>query len=134
MELHGNDKPVIVRDEATVALSSASQTEGLAVTISGTVVDRDADLPEQNLQLTLYYRHVGETGYTEITHLDDDCGNINNCLVDQGGGNYAFNFTIPSSTVLNPGVEYYLMASDALLTTYGPVEFHQNPYMTSSVG
>lgn len=112
-----NYKPVITRDNKTEQLSNSSQINGQNLTISGTITDLDA--VNQNLSAKLWYRHVGSS--TSFSSIDLT-------LTSMGSGNYSFSGIIPGTIVDQPGVEYYLYATDGLLETYSPFNYQAMPY------
>ena len=112
-----NGTPVIALDAATVALSAQSQPAGVALPISGTVTDLDAQSQAQTLTTTLYYRQTGTASFASV----------NLTLVSRGAGVYAFSNAIPAAVVLTPGVEYYLRASDGIQEVYLPFNYNTDP-------
>lgn len=112
-----NYKPVIHLDNTTEQLSNSSQIYGQDLTISGTITDMDA--VNQNLNTKLWYRHVGSS---------TSFSSVNLTLTSMGSGSYAFSGIIPGTIVKEPGVEYYLYATDGLLETYSPFNYQTVPY------
>jgi len=115
-----NYKPVITLDPATLELSNKSQLPNIALSISGIVKDLDAQTQGQTLTASLFYRHVEDPplSYTQIALS----------LSYQGNGVYRFSEDIPGSIVQDPGVEYYLYATDSVQETYSPFNYNDVPY------
>ena len=113
-----NSKPVITLSQDTLLLSTQSQQPNVMLPISGWVTDLDAQTQGQNLTAALYYRFANATTFTEVALT----------LTNQGSGKYSFNGQIPGSVVKEPGILYYLHASDGLLETYSPFNYNVLPY------
>ncbi len=119
MANYGADsRPVITLSPETLLLSNQSQQPNVMLTISGWVTDLDAQRCQQNLTAYLYYGFANSTTFTEVALT----------LTDQGSGKYAFHGRIPGSVVKEPGILYYLHASDGLLETYSPFNYKVLPY------
>lgn len=116
-----NYKPQIALGSATVLLSSQSQQPSTALTISGTVVDIDAQSQGQSLAAQLHYRPVGTGTYTVVDLT----------LSSLGNGQYGFSGIIPAAAVQEPGLQYYLRATDGLLETFSPFNYATLPYSIS---
>ena len=112
-----NCKPVINLDSATLNLSNTSQQPDTVLNICGYIQDDDADTAGQNLTATFYYRHINSSSFTSTSIS----------LSNQGNGQYTFCTTIPGVTVQEPGVEYYLHATDGIQETYEPFNYNY-PY------
>jgi hypothetical protein len=82
------------------------------------VTDLDAQSQGQTLTAALYCRFANATTFTEVALT----------LTNQGSGKYVFDGQIPGSVVKEPGILYYLYASDGLLETYSPFNYNVLPY------
>jgi VWFA-related protein len=116
-----NSKPVITLSQQTLLLSTQSQQPNVMLTISGWVTDLDAKSQGQNLSAALYYCSASSSTFTKAALT----------LTDQGSGKYVFDGQIPGSVVKEPGILYYLYASDGLLETYSPFNYNVLPYSIS---
>lgn len=105
-----NHRPTITLDPATIQLSSQSQTPGASLTISGFVTDLDAQARGQQLSATLFCKAVGAASYASVSLP----------LMAAGNSRYNFSFDIPPSSVLEPGVLYFLHVTDGLQESYYP--------------
>lgn len=96
--------PKIDRTAATKALSNQSWAQGTnTLLIEAVITDTHEPFVES---ATLYYRVHGEQGYFSQT------------LDYQGSDTYAA--YLPANTVQDPGVDYYLTATDGVTTTSAP--------------
>lgn len=116
-----NYRPEFTLDSSTTLLSSQSQPPSTALTISGYVTDLDAAAQTQSLAATLFYRGVNDGTYTSVSLT----------LVDQGSGKYSFSSDIPAATVQEPGIDYYLHATDGIQEIYSPFNYNILPYSIS---
>ncbi len=103
--------PRITRTPATVALS-ASVAEHTILTIAATVVDSVVPLVQY---VRLYYKTTSSTTFNAID------------MTNTGGDVYAVD--IPIDSVIAPGVDYYLLASDGVSVSTDPMsDPGENPY------
>ncbi len=110
--------PMIILDEDTLALSGSNQMPGQALAISGTIIDLDARPLGQMVSGTLFYRTMGLGDYAQAT-LD---------LTDNGDGTYGFSHEIPAVDVAEPGIEYYLSATDGVHQVFSPESYLTAPH------
>ncbi len=114
-----NFTPVITLDGATQQLGNQTQAPGTALAISGDVTDMDAaEDPDQVLTAELFYRQAGAAEYTSLPLV----------LGEGENGVYSFSQEIPAEDVLDPGIEYYLYASDQIRSTFEPVAYDTQPF------
>jgi hypothetical protein len=109
--------PIILRTDPTLALHRQAQLNGVPVTIEVEALDWDAIYTSG---VTLYYRKVGTTGaYSTLTmtRTSQTIGTPTRSL---------WSATIPGAQVLDPGIEYYVRATDGQATTIAP-EFIDRP-------
>jgi hypothetical protein len=95
--------PVVQRTAETEELSLQSQPYGADLVIGADVSDAEAPYVQS---VTLHYRRTGTSPYSQMDML---------LLRD---GTYAA--TIPGAEVQDPGVDYYLSATDGQFTTTSP--------------
>jgi len=116
-----NSKPIITLDSQTLQLHEKSQVAGAAITISGTVKDVDAQALGQNLSVSITFStsNASPSSYTtaNLTLGSPDSNGI-----------YTFSYIIPAGYVNEPGIIYYIYASDGIQDTYSPVEYNTLPY------
>ncbi|MFQ5639341.1 MAG: PKD domain-containing protein, partial [bacterium] len=95
--------PLIVRTDETIQLSESAQIENATLTIAATISDSEAPFTQS---ATLFYRKIGEQAFTQVA-MTESTGNI-------------WSAEIPGSNVLQPGLEYYLFATDGQLNSTDP--------------
>ncbi len=104
--------PQITRTQETIDLSSNPPVEGDPITIAADIVD---NVPPGVVSAAVYYRTVGESGYSSVNMI-----HISGTL---------YNAEIPGGGVVHPGVQYYITATDGQLTSSDPsMEPGLNPY------
>jgi hypothetical protein len=109
--------PIILRTDPTLAIHRQAQLNGVPVTIEVEALDWDNIYTST---VTLFYRKVGTTGaYSSLpmTRTSQTIGTPTRSL---------WSATIPGAQVLDPGIEYYVRASDGQATTIAP-EFIDRP-------
>jgi VWFA-related protein len=116
-----NSTPQPLLDLPTQNLSQQSQPPGLALVISGTLTDLDAQSGGQSLAGTLYYRAAGGSVYSQVA-----LG-----LTALGNGRYTFAATIPGGSVVYPGLYYYLRFTDGIQEVYLPFNYNTVPISIS---
>ncbi len=106
--------PVVVRTDATLALSDKGQDEKTAITISANAIDR---LAPYTTGLTLFYRKSGTSDtYKQLAMGKSGTGTVTSL----------WTAIIPDNDVLPPGMEYYIRATDGQSTITAP-EFIDQP-------
>ncbi len=104
--------PVIERTPATVNLEHSGQPENAALTIAVVITDPEAPLVQN---ATLFYKRPSEGSYTGINMVK--------------GANDTWSASIPATQVLQPGIYYYIYASDGQLSSTSPaIDPSNNPY------
>ncbi len=101
--------PEIHLDKKTIALSRPGFQHSYAtpIYIQAIIID---DSPPQTIKAILFYRTVGEKeSFSQVPMAYKKKDNL-------------FHGVIPSSAVVNPGLEYYLLASDGKFSTTSPKE------------
>jgi Mg-chelatase subunit ChlD len=123
-----NSRPKIEIDLATLAMQNIAQPSNTPLAITGKIVDFDAQNLDQTVTGELKYRTIGdrrsaigEAHYVSIPLIIT--------LADENS--FQFSAEIPANAVLSPGLEYYLLVSDGLVDSYGPVTFLFSPYSIS---
>jgi len=106
--------PVVTLTPATLALSSNSQPQNVALTIAGTVVDMNTNA---TLQAEMFYEPAGTTSFTGVSMT----------LARTGPGNYSITGIIPAGAVITPGVFYYVWVSDGVEQVYVPFNYNALP-------
>lgn len=104
--------PDIARTDATIALGDAGQAQGQPLTIAATITD-DENPPVESA--SLFFRGEGASEYTvgEMTNVSGD----------------RWEADIPSDRVQEPGIEYYILASNGRLQSTSPsVDPQGDPY------
>ncbi|UII21536.1 T9SS type A sorting domain-containing protein [Fulvivirga ligni] len=99
--------PVIIRTDATLDIHKAAQPSENPIVIEVNIKDEIAPFTSSS---TLYYRVLGASAYTEL----------NMSQVSSGTGYSVWQATIPGPQVLDPGIEYYIRATDTEATTTAP--------------
>jgi OOP family OmpA-OmpF porin len=115
--------PRITLDAATRELSRSSQMPGTALSISGTITDLDARSLGQAISGSLYYRGLDAGSYTRMDLS----------VTDNADGTFAFTAVIPEEAVVEPGLAYYISATDGIHTAFSPEDYQSSPY-TIQVG
>jgi OOP family OmpA-OmpF porin len=110
--------PRISLDEDTRTLNDTGQVPGRALTISGIITDLDARNLGQNLSGSLFFRGL-EASLYDSRPLD---------ISDNMDGTYTFSAEIPADAVTEPGLAYYLTASDGIHQAFSPTEYQSDPY------
>lgn len=104
--------PKIVRTAETINFESQGWEEGTAFEIKVEVTDNQAPMVQEVL---LFYKHTDADSYTSTT-MSNTSGDI-------------WSGTIPASVSNNPGVDYYITATDGEVTSSLPkVEPNVNPF------
>ena len=112
-----NVPPVVILGEETLALAGQSRPAGVALVLAGTFIDTNAFALDQQVVGTLYYRNIGTREYQQVGLA----------LIEEEGGNFSWQGSIPASVLVSPGVEYYLTVSDGLTTTHFPATYASLP-------
>lgn len=102
--------PIVLRTDTTLALHRKAQLSGNPVLIEVGVRDEIAPYP---VDVSLYYRIVNPDTPNVYIQIP----------MTQNGGNSKTSFwsaEIPGNNVLDPGIEYYIRASDGEATTTAP--------------
>lgn len=103
--------PEIERSPETILLSESTQPAGVTLTICATITSA-VDVVDARL----FYRRV-----------DSGAAFVDVPLADQGGDLWCV--TIPADEVVDPGIEYFISASDGLCTVTDPgAEPEDDPY------
>ena len=108
--------PSVLRTDATLALSRQAQQRGRTVTIEVQTYDWKEPYP---VDVTLFYRKVDDTTAYKTRVM----AKTNSTIVNASGGSYelaTWSTQIPSTDVLDPGISYYVRASDGNITTTAP--------------
>ncbi len=100
---YGFGWPVITITNGTLNLSNAGQIQNTPIVIEVKVTDASQPFVQN---VTCYYRTTGTSIYYSIIMV-----NI---------GNNIFRATIPAGAVLNPGIDYYIKATDGQTTATFP--------------
>jgi VWFA-related protein len=101
-----NLAPQITRTVDTIRLSDISQPAGGVITIAADVFDYDPIVSAR-----LFYRITGSGGaYQQVAMT----------AAKAQGATTLFEATIPAANVITPGLDYFLTASDGLLTVSSP--------------
>ncbi|MCS3952869.1 T9SS type A sorting domain-containing protein [Salinibacter ruber] len=95
--------PTIARTSSTIELGENQQPEGDPIPIEATITDDEAPFVQS---ATVYHRPAGESEFSIAT--------MTNVEGDLWRGN------IPMESVIDPGVEYYIAASDGQLESTSP--------------
>ncbi len=105
--------PVIERDQPTKDLSKQGWTPGTVFDITVNVTDAAAPFTQN---VTLFYRTSGAANYasTPMQKVAAPAKTSLNADVSQ------WTAQIPANFVLQPGVDYYITASDGIVTTSNP--------------
>ena len=104
--------PDIIRTPETIELSNTSQSENVPLIISATVTDTISPLVQS---AALFYRVISDANYTEAAMAE--------------GNDNIWSAQIPGNAVVDPGVEYYLYATDGQLSSTDPeIDPILNPY------
>ncbi|MFH1118283.1 MAG: IgGFc-binding protein, partial [Bacteroidota bacterium] len=104
--------PVITLTPATININSTSQPSGADIEITALITDAEAPFVQS---ATLYFRKIGDAVYLPVTMI--------NVAGDIWSG------TIPGGSVLFPGVQYYIFATDGQVSATSPaVDPVNNPY------
>lgn len=108
--------PSVLRTDTTLALSREAQQRNIPVTIEVQTYDWKEQYP---VDVTLFYRKVDDTtAYKSLAMT-----RINSTIVDATGGSFqlaTWRAQIPGIDVLDPGISYYVRASDGDITTTAP--------------
>ncbi|MBL3655111.1 T9SS type A sorting domain-containing protein [Fulvivirga sediminis] len=99
--------PIIIRTDATLDIHKAAQPSENPILIEVKIKDEIAPFTSSS---TLYYRVLGASVYTEL----------NMSQVSSGTGYSVWQATIQGPQVLDPGIEYYIRATDTEATTTAP--------------
>ncbi len=95
--------PVIHRTATTLALHERAQIEGQSLLLAAEIVDNVAP---QVQEARMYYKRTGATTFSSVV-MTRQSGNV-------------YRASIPGSAVAQPGVDYYLKASDGVSTSTDP--------------
>ena len=114
-----NHRPDITLDSATLALSAQSQQPNTDLTVAGFITDNDAYSRSQTVTATLYYKTVSAAAYTSVPLTLPSVPTNNR---------YAFSGTIPAAAVQEPGVLYYLHATDGVQEIFSPFNYGTLPH------
>jgi len=110
--IYSGSAPVIHRTQETINLGNQGQLQNVALTIAAEITDPETPFTQS---ATLYYRKASQTGYTTVP------------MTDQGGN--IWSAQIPANDVLEPGVFYYIYATDGQLGSTDPtIDPGNNPY------
>lgn len=111
-----SEAPNIVRTQTTISLSGSAQVDGQPVTISAEIDDGQSPFVQT---ATLFYRNLSNVGF-QSTAMSLTSG------TNQDG---LWTAQIPAGAVQDPGIEYYISASDGVFTSSDPgVTPAANPY------
>ncbi|KAA3610959.1 MAG: VWA domain-containing protein [Calditrichaeota bacterium] len=100
---YGFGWPIITLTTATANLSNTAQIQSVPIVIRAKVTDSSQPFVQSVL---CYYRRTGTATYNSMTMIDT--------------GNNIFEATIPGNVVLEPGVDYYIKATDGQTTSTYP--------------
>lgn len=104
--------PVITLTPETIIINTTSQTAGTAIEITALITDAVDPFVQS---ATLYYRHTGDVPYLSAPMV-------------HGSGD-VWSGIVPAGTVLFPGFQYYIFATDGQLSATSPgVDPVNNPY------
>jgi hypothetical protein len=104
--------PEISRTQETIELGRTSQPENIPLEISATIIDTIAPFVQSS---SLFYRKMTDISYTGILMAEEN----NNVWTAQ----------IPWLTVQDPGIQYYIYATDGQLSVTDPgINPVDNPY------
>ena len=104
--------PRISRTRATLALHTQSWGQGTAFNIEAEITDKVSPFVQS---AKVYYRKTGSSSYQSAT-MSATTGNI-------------YSVTLPASAAIEPGLDYYIEASDGQSTATDPTrEAMQDPY------
>ena len=107
--------PQIDRTPETLALEASARADNAAIEVSATITDPAEPFVQDAF---LYYRTVGTSSFTRLpmTAEPED----------------RWTASIPAADVQEPGIEYYLQATDGRLTATSPrIDAVRNPYAIS---
>ena len=96
-------RPIVIVTDYTRNLEAVAQPFGVALTIDAWVIDNVEPFPTD---ATLFYRTTGGGGY-----LSTPMWNVSDSL---------WRADIPAGVVINPGVDYYITATDGTTTGSAP--------------
>lgn len=116
-----NARPVVTLHSQTHLLHQASQPPGISISISGIVNDLDAHDLGQNLGATITYSTSNADPATYIS------SNLTLTGPD-ANANYNFTFQIPAEYVKEPGIIYYIRATDGIQETFSPIPYDTLPH------
>lgn len=100
-------EPTIRRTQPTIDLAGSGQMAGVDLPIEVVVEDLVEPLVTD---VSLFYRTFGEPTYTQLPMT----------LAGGDAGSGTYDASIPAAAVLDPGVEYYISATDGEVTTSSP--------------
>jgi hypothetical protein len=104
--------PVIQRTQATLDLHTRAWAEGTAFTIEADIIDNIAPYVQS---ATVYYKATNVSQYSSVA------------MAPYSGNTYRA--SIPASAVRNPGLDYYITATDGQTTSSDPRnDAASNPY------
>lgn len=110
--IYEGSAPVIVRTAQTISLENSGQPENQALTIEAEITDPEAPFTQSAI---LYYKHQGAGTYDQVNMTE--------------GANNIWSAQIPAGTVMDPGVHYYIYATDGQLASSNPaIDPVNNPY------
>lgn len=114
--------PIIIRTDPTLAIHRTAQLNNTAITIEIEAIDYDAITTNA---VNLFYRKAGTTGtYNQLTMTRTTLTPGNPATNTPTRSKWQA--TIPAAQVLDPGIEYYIRATDGQSTTTAP-EFIDRP-------
>lgn len=110
--IYQGSAPVIVRTQETINLGNTGQPDNVAINIAALITDPEEPYTQS---ATLYYRKEGQSGFTSVSMTQ--------------GANNVWTAQIPAVDVMEPGMYYYIYATDGQLGSTDPtIDPVNNPY------
>lgn len=110
--IYQGSAPVIARTSETINLSKNAQVANQPLTISAKITDSEEPFTQS---AALFYRQVNKTNFSRISMTR--------------GANDIWSAQIPAAEIQDPGISYYLHASDGQMSSTDPtVNAANNPY------
>ncbi len=110
--IYQGSAPVIIRTQETINLGNTGQPDNVAINIAALITDPEEPYTQS---ATLYYRNEGQSGFTSVSMTE--------------GTNNIWTAQIPAGDVAEPGIYYYIYATDGQLGSTDPtIDPVNNPY------